>query len=313
VGEITNFPYGASSFGVVLPAAPFYFNVFGAGTIYVNGNNGADGQYGTDPTTAVKTMGRAFQLIQSGQTIILEGQVKEQITAPLNVSDVTILGAGTNPRYGNESSFTNPLLDYAAAWRPPTSPAATTPLLTLRQQGWRFVNILFDCPSDAAGVLLKRAEDAVDPDPSHASFYGCDFVDGATGIQDIGGSSNITIDTCRFQRLTSRSVYSSAQAIALPLQWLVQNNTFSDVNGGMTFPGSNCVIQNNLFMDGATSHYTNGKINTSGGARNMVINNYTFDLSADVDPAHGYTGSATDVWRTFAIDAADPVITSPPA
>lgn len=310
---LTNLPNGLTSFGVPLPAAPFYFNPFGQGVIFVNGNNGADGQYGDSPTTAVKTMGRAFQLVQSGQTIILEGQLEEQITAPLNVSDVIILGAGTNPRYGNESSFTNALLDYAACWRPASTPVAATPLLTLRQQGWRFINILFDCPSDAAGVLLHRAEDATNPDPSHASFYGCDFVDGATGIQDIGGSSNVTIDTCRFQRLTSRSIYTSSTAIALPLQWLVQNNTFENVDGGIVVPGSNCVIQNNLFLDGATSHYANGKINTSGGANNMVINNYTFDAAADIDPAHGYTGSASDVWRTFPIDTADPVVTSPPA
>jgi hypothetical protein len=44
----------------------------------------------------------------------------------------------------------------------------------------------------------------------------------------------------------------------------------------------------------------------------MVINNYVPNVAADIDPAHGYTGSATDVWRTFATDQADPVITSPP-
>lgn len=281
--------------------------------IYVNANGGSDSLPGDSWDNALHTMAEAFRLVASGDVILFCGQVKEQLVAPLGVSNVRIIGAATRPRYGNEGSFAQPLNDRAAAWRPPAVPTAATPLLILRQQGWVLDNVLFDCPVDAAAVKLWRNEDAVHPDPSSATIQNCQFSDGQDGIEDVGGCYNILIQNNSFRRLTGHSIFSSSQAIALPLDWVIQNNIFEDVAGGITAPFSNATIQNNLFINGVTNTYANGKIITTAGVRNFVINNYTYDVAANINPAGGYAGVATDVWRTFASATAAAVVVSPPA
>jgi hypothetical protein len=310
---VTAYPQGLSSQGAPV-LNPSIFSPAGK-VWYVNGNSGNNGNTGTSADDAFRTMARAFVFVRSLDTIVLIGQVREELTAPLGVSSVTIYGGSTRPRYGNESSFTTPANDYAAAWRPPASPTAATPLLILRQQGWRFINLLFDCPVDAAGVQLRRQEDATYPDPSSASFIGCQFSDGKWGIQDVGGCYNIYIGGCSFRRISTAAIANTSTGVAVPLQNVIEYNTFEDCLGGIVGSYNQGTIQGNIFIQGPTYTFTtviNTIANAAQGSHNMVINNYTFDANADIDPAHGYTGSATDIWRTFTKDQADPVITSPP-
>lgn len=282
---------------------------------YVNANGG--GGDGTSWDQAFSRMADAFSLLSSGDNIFTLGQIREEVVAPLGVSNVSIIGAGTLPRYGNESSFLTPSMDAASCWRPPVSPTAATPLLVLRQQGWVISNILFDCPVDAAGIQLRREENATYPDPSHATIQNCRFVDGATGIQDVGGCAGLLLQNNVFQRLTAQGYKVQSTGIAVPLQNRFLNNLFQDVDGGIIGSFEEALIAGNIFQDGPTHDWTQGVINTiavsAQGARNFVINNYTFDIAADVDPAHGYTGSATDVWRTYASGTVDPVVVSPPS
>jgi hypothetical protein len=282
---------------------------------YVNANGG--GGDGTSWDQAFGRMTDAFSVLSSGDTIFLLGQVKEELMAPLGVSNVRVIGAGTLPRYGNESSFLTPSFDAASAWRPPTVPTAATPLLVLRQQGWVIDNILFDCPVDAAAIQLHRAENATFPDPSHATIQNCRFTDGKNGIEDVGGCADLLIQNNVFQRLTGQGIVVTSTGIAVPLQNRILNNLFQDCDGGIVGSYAQALIAGNIFQDGPTHDWTQGVINTiklsAQGQMNFVINNYTFDAAADIDPAHGYTGSATDVWRTFGSGTVDPVVTSPPS
>lgn len=284
---------------------------------FVDANGGSDSLSGNSWANALHSMAEAFRRIASGDIIYFVGQVKEQVVAPLGVSNVRIIGAATRPRYGNESSFNHPLNDKSAAWRPPASPAAATPLLTLIQQGWVLDNILFDCPSDAAGVKLWRAEDATHPDPSSTTIQNCQFSDGLDGIEDVGGCYNLLIQNNTFRRLSGQGIKVTSTGIAVPLQNQILNNVFEDCDGGIVGSYTQALISGNIFIDGPTHDWTQGVINTvklsAQGSSNFVINNYTFDIAADIDPAHGYTGSSTDAWRTFANGTADPVVTSPPS
>lgn len=282
---------------------------------YVNANGG--GGDGSSWDQAFGRMGDAFSVLSSNDNIFLLGQVREELIAPLGVSNVRIIGAGTLPRYGNESSFSQPALDAASTWRPPSSPTAATPLLTLRQQGWLFSNILFDCPVDAAAILLKREESATYPDPSHAAILNCRFTDGKNGIEDTGGCAGLLIQGNVFQRLTGQGYKVNSTGVAVPLQNRFLGNLFQDCDGGIIGSFAQAVIADNIFQDGPTHDWTQGVINTvavaAQGQMNFVINNYTFDAATDIDPAHGYTGSSTDVWRTFASGTVDPVVVSPPS
>ncbi len=284
---------------------------------FVNANGGSNQADGNTWAAALHTMAEAFNRIESGDVIYFCGQVREELVAPLGVSNVRIIGASTLPRYGNEGSFSDPMLDRAAAWRPPAPPTAATPLLILRQQGWVLDNFLLDCPVDAAAVKLWRAEDATHPDPSHATIQNCRFTDGQTGIEDVGGCAGLLLQNNVFQRLTGQGIKVTSTGIAVPLQNRILGNQFSDCDGGIVGSYAQALIANNIFQDGPTHDWTQGVINTiavaAQGQMNFVINNYTFDAAADIDPAHGYTGSSTDVWRTFASGTADPVVTSPPS
>jgi len=282
---------------------------------YVNANGG--GGVGTSWDQAFGRMADAFSVLSSGDNIFTLGQIREELVAPLGVSNVRIIGAGTLPRYGNESSFLTPSFDAASAWRPPTVPAAVTPLLVLRQQGWVIDNILFDCPVDAAAIQLRREENATYPDPSHATIQNCRFTDGATGIQDVGGCAGLLVQNNVFQRLTAQGYKVQSTGVAVPLQNRILNNIFQDVDGGIIGSFNQALIAGNILQDGPTHDWTQGHINTiavaAQGQMNFVINNYTYSIAANINPAGGYTGSATDIWRTFASATADPIVVSPPS
>lgn len=292
--------------------------VYGPGANwFVNGNGGGDSLAGNSWGQALATMGAALARVSSNDNIFFVGQIREELVAPLGVSGVRIYGAATLPRYGNEGSFADPLLDAASTWRPPASPTAATPLLRLRQQGWLLSNILFDCPVDAAAILMLRQENATNPDPSHTTIQNCRFTDGKNGIEDTGGCAGVLVQNNVFQRLTGQGYKVNSTGIAVPLQNRFLNNIFQDVDGGIVGSFTQAQIENNIFQDGPTHDYTQGVINTvavsAQGSSNFVINNYTFDVAADIDPAHGYTGSASDIWRTFANGTVDPVVVSPPS
>lgn len=273
---------------------------------FVNTVSGIDQNTGLSPLTPFRTMTAALLKCKTHDFIYVTGQLREECVTPLTVSGVTIVGANTRPRYGFEAGNQ---LDAAATWRPPVIPTAVTPLLTVRSQGWRLVNILVDCPVDAAGVLLSRtAGDAFDA--SSFSIYGCQFSDGLTGIQDVGGCYNYVVDSCRFQALTN-AITCTSTAQAIPLLDTIQNCVFRGNTNDISSSFTGATIQNNNFMT-ANTITINTIFNAGQGGNNFVINNYVNDVAADIDPGNGYTGSATDVWRTFTKDQADPVITSPP-
>jgi len=142
--NLTNFPEGASSFGI--PVVP-YSNLIHVGSTterdsgnvtnqqhwWVNGNFGSDGNDGLSPASPKLTMANVFTLINSGDIIHFTGNITEQLTTPAGIFDVTIIGEGNLPR--NADSFDTNNGYTAATWKFPASPTAATPLLKVQQQG----------------------------------------------------------------------------------------------------------------------------------------------------------------------------------
>lgn len=196
-------------------------------TYCVDTVNGFDTNGGKNWDDALLTMGQALSLAQSYDTILFKGDVREELTGSPLKFDITIVGMGNRPRHANSG------YDGASVWRPPASPTAATPLLKVRAQGWRFINILFDCPVDAAGVFLERnAIDGVangEYDASHAEFIGCRFESGLIGIQNVGGCGYVNVEDCRFYRLSgsgAAGIKCTSTAAAVPLNWQIRNNSF---------------------------------------------------------------------------------------
>lgn len=281
----TNFPNGLTSFGIPLPSNPTY-SPFGR-VLFVNTVTGSDGNKGRSPSDAFATMGKAFTAVASNDTIMFVGTIREQLTAPLGVYGVKIVGGeGGGVRDDN-----------GAKWTYPASGAtAGGALLLLREQGWTVSNFLMTPePTSGAAIELRRAEDATYPDASHFIADGMRFVgvDVTTtyGIRDIGGCSNVLVNNCEFYLLTT-GYYCSSTAIAVPLRCKIQGSRFLQNTNDIICPSSYGVVQDNRFFSTAATE----KVEISGGGFNIVTGNVFPDAAADIDPAHGYDGNATDIW-----------------
>lgn len=269
-------------------------NGFPGNTYYVDTVNG--NQFTTDGTTwgtAFGTMAQAFAVIASGDRIYFRGNVKEQLTAPAQVFDVTIIGCGNVPR--NSDAVTGFLAQTSATWRGPASPTAATPLVSLKRQGWSFQNILFNAPTDAAAVKLNRnaLSDASEQDSSHASFIGCRFTGGNTGIEDAGGCYNVQVLNCMFNNITDgtgRAIYCSSTAVALPLSWNIDGCRFINNDNHIVAAASAWTVRNSEFSAVSVTL----KIDFTGGAApNSVFAN---QLGGTYSIAGGYKSVATDEW-----------------
>jgi hypothetical protein len=259
---------------------------------------GLDTNTGLGWDTSFKTMAKAFTVLESGDTIIFVGRVEEQISTPVQVFDVTIIGAGNRPRHSDAAPA--PVGGVSAAlWKSAEPETATTPLLTVQQQGWRLENFLMDAPSDDACVQLFRNAGAGDAerDASHFSAYGVKFANGVTGIEDNGGCHHYLIDNCEFRALTN-GITCISTSVAVPLQDIVRNCIFSGNTNDIISSYSTSLIEDNIFY-GATTEQINTIFNSAQGAANMVINNTFAEDEGDITNLNGYTGSATDIWRNF--------------
>lgn len=287
---------GLFALGVVQPVGKTY---------YVDANSGDDtNNSGTAPGDAFLTMAQAFSVIASGDVIFFSGKIKEQLTTPAQVFDVTIIGTGNRPRHADSTPDGGQTA--ANTWTVPASPAAATPLVKVLQQGWRFVNILFAGPTDAACVLLYRDGGSGDDerDASHAEFWNCRFASGQDGIEGSGGPGHVGIYDSFFTSLTGVALKNTIGAgIGVPyFRWDVRRNRFDSCPSLTTAEAAEVFhfCQNEVtFVSGPTLVF-----DFTGGARNVVVENKFNIAAADFDPVGHVTGSgATDIWSNTLTDA----------
>lgn len=287
-----------------LSGTPFLIAANPAGKIYyVDANSGDDTDDGRSWEDAFSTMSKAFTSVASGDTIYFRGKVREQLTSPAQVFDVTVIGEGNRPRHADNAPANGELA--ANTWTTPASGATTAPLVIVQQQGWRFVNILFAGPSDHSCVQLYRDTGSGDSerDGSHAEFIGCRFASGQDGIEQSGGCGHVGIYDCFFTGLTGVALKHTIGAGAgFPIRWEIVGNRFNSCPSIMTaVAAQDYRIQENTFMfaSGPTLVF-----DFTSGARNAVIRNVFNIAAADFDPAGTVTGSgATDVWSNTLTDA----------
>lgn len=259
---------------------------------------GSDSNSGLSPFTPFATVARAFTFIDSYDIVVISGVVTEQVVAPLGVFDVTLLGAAGLPRQATSGGVPT---GGGAYWKPPSSPTASTALLELIEQGWSIKNICFSPTTSSPCIQGTRAEDAVHPDPSHLLIDGCFFIDGTTGIgfQDSGGLFNVVIQNCIFQSLTTAIKGIAGAGIATPLRHGYFNNYFNQNVNDIVIGCSYGRIENNDFKNTTTQ-----KVDLTAGGHEIVYFNRFDDNVADIDPAHGYTGSATGSWGNYTLNQA---------
>lgn len=276
---------------------------------YVDTLNGHASYGGRSWSDAFLTMSAALDAAQTYDTILVRGDVREELTASATKFDITIVGAGNRPRHAN-SGYAG-----AAVWRPPASPTAATPLLKVRAQGWTFVNLLFDCPVDAAAIYLERnAIDGVangEYDPSHASFIGCRFDSGLVGIQNVGGAGYVLVEDCRFYRLSgsgAAGIKCTSTATAVPLNWQIRNNSFIHNASHILSSMSYSEITGNFFgrFTATLSIDIDDQPSANQGEYNIITGNYLSGSYA----ATAYPPGSNNEWagnqNVAGITTADP-------
>lgn len=254
---------------------------------------------GGGPRGSYTTFAALKNQLRSRDLILLSGVLREQALAPLGVFDVTIAGAANTPRQATNSGVPT---GGGAYWTYPTSGAqAATALLTLREQGWKIQNICFSPYTSSPCIEAIRAESATYPDPSHLSIDNCLFVNGTTGIgyQDSGGCYNVRITNSRFQALATAIKGVAGAGIADPLMNYYAYNYFCQNTNDIVIGCSYGRIEYNDFKLTTTQ-----KIQLTAGGHEIVRLNQFDDNAADIDPAHGYTGSATGTWLNYVLNQA---------
>lgn len=270
---------------------------------FVKADAGSDTNSGLSWDSAFLTMSKAFTSVQSGDVIHFVGKIREQLTTPVQVFDVTVIGGGNRPRHADAAPTPTGGAS-AATWTTPASGATTAPLVDVLQQGWRFENILFAGPSDHACVRLFRnagADDA-ERDASHAEFINCRFASGQEGISDTGGCYGVLVQGCRFMALTGFAILGVGNIGQGQTNWQILDNHFSGFTNGIKIAAFECLIKGNAFTDGGTPNTTVVlNTNNGGGANNFVVDNYFQTTTANFNTPD-VVGAATDVWNNTSID-----------
>ncbi len=261
---------------------------------FVDTLNGSDNYKGTSWKKPFKTMQKAFNKISSGDAIYFRGKVIEQLTTPVNIYDVAIIGTSLRPRHidgtaklGSQST---------AMWTESTASPAT-PLCKVIQQGWLFQDILFAGPADASCIQLFRdgGSGNDERDASHAEIHNCRFASGYDGIENHGGAWNVGIYDCVFTSFTNFAIQDTVGAgIGFPWRWeLLRNHFIVNVNC-IQFEAQRWMVKYNSFL--TTTTVTLDLEGSGGGKECVVMHNYFNDAVGDWDEANGYVGNSTDVW-----------------
>lgn len=256
---------------------------------FVDGNHGKDANDGTTPDTPLLTMSAAFAKLVSGDTIVFDGNIAEQLDTPVQIFDVTIIGAANRPRHADATPTGG---ESGATWK--TAGVAATPLLRIRQQGWKLVNFLMDAPADAAAVRCFRDGGAgnAERDASHTAFIGMKILAGSIGIEDHGGVGHVWIDDCDFHDLTHAIKSTTGAGIGQPLlRAMIRNSRFRANTNHVVSAGQEMHIYDNLFG----SFTTLGIDLTGGVGLNVITKNL---LSGTYSIAGGYKkANANDEWN----------------
>lgn len=254
---------------------------------------------GTPTTRTFSSFADLSPHLRNRDIVYVVGVLREQFSAPIDVFDVTIVGAANTPRQATDSGTPT---GGGATWLAPTSPTASTPLLTLREQGWSIYNIMFGTVASTPSIRLKRRETSANMDASHFLMDGCYIA--TQGLSDeigIGGESlfHCTIQNSLFLGLSGTAILGEDVSIATPSQNSILNNMFRGCANAIDMPMNYGVIDGNRFKD-----ITTKQIDINAGADNYVGINFFDKTQANISIAEGFIGNATDIWRNYSSDTA---------
>lgn len=290
--------------------------------LFVDTGFGGDGRTGKSWKQSLDTIQEAVSRLAdmhattpgsaSHARINVLGDLRGAVSCPVGVYGVTIRGAFTGrPRHTTSSGVY--LVGNGAGWREAAT-AENLPLIKLREHGWAIENLIMVPQSGYAAVQLRCAEDATDPDASHAVFRGVRFFSSGQvgyGLECVGGFAQIGVYGCWFTGLeyaykpTSYGVRNDQDH-----EWF--DNRFNGCKIDVAMNADRCIFRRNAHMTGynvSTHPTTLNLANTGGSGGNWVMDVEFNETLANTTIARGYKPGTGDVWRARESDtAADDVV-----
>ncbi len=266
---------------------------------YVDPNRTYTGS-GKKWASAFTTMAEAFAACASGDRIFFVGNILEQISTPVGIFDVSVIGAGKFPRHADSHPVGCNLAP--STWRPLAAGTAT-PCCNVRQAGWHFENFVAVAPTAEAFFALRRENpDAADElDSSWMGIKKVKFWGGRDAIKLVDGPWGVHIYDSIFAYLTGYCIKQTAgpDGVSDPWYWKLIGNNFSQCANWLdTINAHFWEIRDNMIAKITTKY-----CDFSGGEFNSVVGNSFAVAAADFDPTGGVTPSASDVWSNHLIDA----------
>ena len=282
----------------------------GSPSLIVQGSNTNTGR---SPSSPFATIARALALVDQYDIVVLSGVFREQVVAPVGVYDVTIIGSANEPRQATNGGVAT---GGGSSWLAPASPVATTPLIRVICQGWKFINLQMAPVAASACITFDRRETAAIPDSSHGSVRNCYFSTGGSaghGVELIE-VKKIVIENCVFEALTGaggHAIKSTAGAgVANTNHGTIQGCKFVQNANDIFVVGDRYLVRNNVFY--STNPVTAGnRVNFLGGTDTSVLDNSFKDVAADITIAKGYKPGTTGQWRNWSSDTNVPIVTVP--
>lgn len=298
--NLSNYPNGFPR-GVMIRGAGLFDAGYGR-TWYVDAKVGSDGNSGSQRDRPFLTMSKALGMLDSGDTIVARGKVREQLTTPSGVHDVTIIGAANRPRHADDHTESDGARGSSAAtWTAPASGSTASPLLQINQQGWRVGGITFQLSGSAtACVLLHKTDDSGNDerDGAHAELVYNKFQGTVAAPAGIGVQTN----GVGFFKLQDNLLLGFATALAKTgaaggqVGWgEIVGNRFSDNTNGIVSPLYRFSIRGNHFLPAHTIEF-----NLTGGAGNV----WDANIFAGNDAFETNTAGTGDfiIGRNWALD-----------
>ncbi len=267
---ITAFPNGVSSFGI-----PQITNsdrtgggsVFGK-TYFVDPTNGSNGNIGTEPRRAFKTLTKAFAVLVKNDSIIcVPGDYTGNYQTPLNsvAAFCSLVGMqATDTGFG----------PFAAA----TSTASA--ILEIRARGWRVSGFEFDGNAVSESVLATTSGTSV---ANFLQMDHCLFTGGSVaGIDFVGAPTFVKLADNSFTQMTAGSqLLCSNSATDTPRSCHIFHNRFWENTGHIAMNPrgfKDSIIEANVFMLDGVSRDATVMLDTRGGGGNQIISNF-FDIT----------------------------------
>jgi hypothetical protein len=267
---------------------------------------------GGGPRGAFATFETLKPHLRSRDVIYLSGVLEEAgAVTPENIFDVTIIGAANRPRQATSSGTPT---GGGAYWK--TDGRTLASLLEIRSAGWMLQNICFNPAGTYSCVKLTRSATVDLTDASHAIIDNCYFVGGGQGqigIENSGGAGFCRVSNSRFLLLDA-AIKCTSTAAAIPLLWEIVENSFSRNTNDIASSLSYAQILRNRFMTagaGAVNKVISTTYNAVQGGNNQVLLNHFNNPEAEIAPATGYTGAASDFWSNYVTDQAALAIGQP--